>query len=171
MSESRIVYRPRSDTTPQAETTALTDAYQFVLASAMKRGRNDGEPETLVRNFPNRFPETEAKIDELRNWQDGWDGYDAPKPDPTSIRRARSWAEELYKDLSAGLWIKPHISADDGGEVSFEWWRGRKKLTVYISPKAVEYIKVEKTGSSPKMEDGFIETPKKRRELWNWLIS
>ncbi len=135
------------------------------------KGPNNEVPETLVTNFPNRFPETERKIADLMTWPEGWDGYDAPKPNPASVRRARSWAEELYRDLSAGLWIEPHVSADDGGEVSFEWWKGRKKLTVYISPKAVEYIKVEKVDSSVKMEDGLIEAPKKRRELWNWLTS
>jgi len=135
------------------------------------KGPHNDTPEALVTNFPNRFPETESKIFELETWPEGWDGYDAPRPDPTSIRRARSWAEDLYRDLSAGLWIKPHISADDCGEVSFEWWKGRKKLSVYVSPRAVEYIRVEKVGSTPKMEDGLIETPKERRKLWNWLIS
>lgn len=129
------------------------------------------EPETLVSNFPNRFPETAREIADLITWPEGWDDYDAPRPSPTSIRRALSWSEELYRDLDARLWIKPHISADDGGEVSFEWWKGRKKLSVYVSPKAIEYVRVEKTGSSPKIEDGPIETTQKRRELWNWLIS
>lgn len=135
------------------------------------RGGSSGKSEALVNNFPNRFPETERKIIELMTWPDGWDDDDVPRPNPTSVRRARSWAEDLYRDLSAGLWIKPHVSADDGGEVSFEWWKGRKKLSVYISPAAVEYIKVEKVDSSVEMEDGLIETLTERRHLWNWLIS
>lgn len=135
------------------------------------RDAKGDEPDALVNNFPNRFPETEKKIFELLTWPEGWDGYDAPKPNPASVRYARLWAEELYRDLSAGLWIKPHISADDDGEVSFEWWKGRKKLTVYVFPGAVEYIKVERIGSSARMEDGLIDTPTKHRELWNWLIS
>ena len=104
-------------------------------------------------------------------WSEGWDGYDAPKPNPASVTHARSWVEELYRDLSAGLWIEPHVSADEDGEVSFEWWRGRKKLTVYVTPTAVEYIKVDKTNSSLEMKDGSIETPRDRRILWNWLLS
>jgi hypothetical protein len=135
------------------------------------KGPDESEPAALLRNFPNRFKVTERKIFELETWPDGWDGYDAPKPDPISIGRARSWAEQLYRDFSAESWINPHISADDGGEVSLEWWKGRKKLTVYISPRAIEYIKVEKTDASPRMEDGLIETPEKRRELWNWLTN
>lgn len=130
-----------------------------------------GEPEALVNNFPNRFPETEKKIFELMTWPEGWDDDEAPRPNPTSVRRARWWAEELYRDLSAGLWINPHISADEGGEVSFEWWKGRRKLSVYVSADAIEYVKVEKVGSSVKMEDGLIKTPQERRHLWYWLIS
>jgi hypothetical protein len=152
---------------PRPRESTPTTKVDYVVTRDLK----GGESEALVSNFPNRFPETERKIAELMTWPEGWDDYDAPRPDPTSVRRARSWAEDLYRDLSAGLWIKPHVSADEGGEVSFEWWKGRKKLTVYISPEAVEYVKVEKVGSSVKMEDGPIETPKERRRLWNWLIS
>jgi hypothetical protein len=135
------------------------------------KDRIDGEPQALIKNFPNRFPGIERKIIDLMTWSEGWDGYDAPKPNPASVRHARSWAEELYRDLSAGLWIEPHVSADEDGDVSFEWWKGRKKLTVYVTPKAVEYIKVDKTNSSLEMEDGSIETPVDRRILWNWLLS
>ncbi len=130
-----------------------------------------GDPETLVTNFPNRFPETARRIVDLMTWPEGWNGYGAPKPNPASVRHARSWAEGLYRDLSAGLWIEPHISADEDGEATFEWWKGRKKLTVYVTSKEVEYITVEKVNSSLEMKDGFIETPEDRRRLWNWLLS
>lgn len=152
---------------PRTKKSTPTTKVDYIVP----RGTYGGEPKALVSNFPNQFPETERKIADLMTWPEGWDGYDAPKPDPTSVRHARSWAEKLYRDLSAELWIKPHVSADEGGEVSFEWWKGRKKLTVYVSPEAVEYVKVEKVGSSVKMEDGPIETSEERRRLWNWLIS
>jgi len=29
-----------------------------------------------------------------------------------------------------------------GGDVVFEWWRGKKKLTVYIGDEIAEYVKV-----------------------------
>jgi hypothetical protein len=135
------------------------------------RGPNSGEPEGLISNFPDRFSETARDIYDLLTWPEGWDDDDAPRPDPTSVRRARSWAEGFYRDLKAGLWIKPHVSADDGGEVTFEWWKGRKKLSVYVSPTAVEYVKVEKLDSSVRVEDGLIDPPKKRLALWHWLTS
>lgn len=152
---------------PKPKKSTPTTKVDYVVTRDAKRD----EPDALVNNFPNRFPETEKKIVELSTWPDGWDDDEAPRPDPISVRRARSWAEELYRDLSAGLWIDPHISADEGGEVSFEWWKGRRKLSVYISADAIEYVKVEKADSSVKMEDGFIESLQERRHLWNWLIS
>lgn len=128
--------------------------------------RNDGEPGALVKNFPNRFPETEHKIADLMTWPETWD---ASKPNPVSVRRALSWAEELYRDLSAGLWIEPHISADEDGDVVFEWRRNNKKLVVYVSPQAVEYLKIEGSAVDSDIADGTIETPKESRMLWRWL--
>lgn len=150
---------------PRAKTPTTNVDY------VVTRDPNSGEPEGLISNFPDRFSQTAREISDLLTWPEGWDDDDAPRPNPTSIRRARLWAEELYRDLRAGLWIKPHVSADEGGEVTFEWWKGRKKLTVYVSPTAVEFIKVEKLDTSVRMEDGLIDPPKKRLVLWNWLTS
>jgi hypothetical protein len=84
---------------------------------------------------------------------------------------ACSWIRELYRDVRHVLWIKPLITSDEQGDVVLEWWRGRKKLTIYISPETVEYITVERLDTGSEMNDGIIETPKKHRELWNWLRS
>lgn len=134
-------------------------------------GSNDDARETLVTNFPNRFPETERKIADLMTWPEGWDGYDAPKPNPVSVRRARSWAEELYRDLSAELWIEPHISADEDGDVVFEWRRNSRKLVAYVSPQAVEYLKIEGPAVTSDIADGTIESPSDYRTLWRWLTA
>ncbi len=152
---------------PRPREKTPTTRVDYVVTRDLK----ESESSALVSNFPNRFPETAREIAALITWPEDWDDDDDPRPNPTSIRRALYWAEDLYRDLSAGLWIKPHVSTDDGGEVSFEWWKGRKKLSVFVSPAAVEYIIVEKLDSSVRMEDGLIETPKERLRLWNWLTS
>ena len=70
------------------------------------------------------------------------------------------------------MWIKPRISSDEYGDVTFEWWKNQKKLTVYVSSDTVEYVKVEKVDSSSlEMDDGSIETSKDGSALWHWLIS
>lgn len=124
----------------------------------------------IHKNFCTPISETERDISKLRTWQEGWDGYDAPEPKRKSIDAALGWIGELYRDVRDVLWIKPLVTADEEGDVVFEWWRGRKKLTVYISPEAVDYIKVERRDTGTEMHDGIIETPRKHRELWNWLF-
>lgn len=149
---------------PKTSTNTTVDYY-------IPRGSVDSPSTTLIQNFPNRFPETEREIHDLLRRSEGWDGYEAPQPNPASIAHARSWAEQLYRDVRAELWLKPHVSSDEGGDVSFEWWKGQRKLTVYVSPREVEYIKVEKVGSSLEMKDGSIGTDKGCSALWHWLIS
>lgn len=135
------------------------------------------EPESLHkravhRNFDTPFSETERNVCKLLARQEGWNGPDSPKPDPASITEAYSWILDLYRDVRAELWIKPRVSSDEYGDISFEWWKDQKKLTVYVSPESVEYVKVEKVDSSSlEMDDGSIETPRERSALWNWLIS
>lgn len=126
---------------------------------------------SIYRNFDTPLSETERDVCDLLWWPEGWDGYDAPKPNAASIRHAHPWVRDLYRDVRAELWIKPHVSADEEGNVAFEWWKGQKKLTVYVSPGAVEYVKVERANSSLEMKDGSIEAPGDRLTLWNWLRS
>jgi hypothetical protein len=145
--------------------------YDVHRSDDVRQSSDEDEPKSLYKNFPDRFSETERDIDDLLTWREGWDGHDAPKPNPASITHARSWAERLHRHVSAKLWIKPHVSADEDGDISFEWWKGRKKLTFYISPGEAEYVMVEKVDSSLKIEDGSIDTSKKLGTLWNWLIS
>lgn len=125
----------------------------------------------LYRNFDTPFAATVREICELRWWPEGWNGYDAAKPNPDSIEHAYSWITQLYRDLSAELWIKPHVIADADGDVVFEWWKGQKKLTIYVSPQTVEYVTVEGPDIASDMDDGVIETSRDSRMLWLWLTS
>jgi hypothetical protein len=142
-----------------------------VVDYVLHRGSGSDEPKPLYKNFRDLLPETLDNIRNLLTWPERWDGYDAPKPNPASVEHARSWAEDLYRDVRAELWIKPHVTADEEGDVVFEWWKGRKKLTVYISPETTEYIKVNRLDTGPDMQDGSVQTPQERRVLWNWLLS
>lgn len=154
---------------PTTRATATNVSYDVDRVSGI-------EPQHVLKkrihkNFRTPLTEVEQDIFNLLTQQEGWDGYDTPTPDDASIKRACLWVRELYRDVRAVLWIKPRVSADEDGAVVFEWWKGRKKLSVYVSPMISEYVKVEKVGSSVEMEEGFIGTPKDRRMLWRWLIS
>lgn len=154
---------------PAAEARPVTASYDVDRAS-------DVEPQYVLKrriheNFRRALSETEEDVLSLLTWQEGWDGYDAPKPKQASVDAAYAWIRTLYRDVRDVLWINPLVTADEDGDVVFEWWRGRRKLTVYISPKTAEYVKVERRDTGTEMVDGIIGTPTKRCELWNWLLS
>jgi hypothetical protein len=82
------------------------------------------------------FWKTWTDLDALLSWQEGWNGYDAATPRHEAIGHAVGWIEELYEDtLTTGeRWMAPNVV--------FEWWEAQRKLTVYIHPETVEYVKV-----------------------------
>jgi hypothetical protein len=156
-------------THPALQATPTTVSYD--VSGVSEAEPKPSQDRSIHRNFGTPFSATERNIHVLRTWSDGWDGYEAPSPNRDSIEHALWWAKELYRDVRDVLWIEPLITADEEGDVVFEWWRGHKKLTVYISPDTAEYVKVERQETDTKMEDGSIETARKRREMWNWLRS
>jgi hypothetical protein len=152
-----------------AEARTSTVSYDVERAS-------DIEPQYVLKrriheNIRTLLSGTEKDVLSLLRWEEGWDGYDAPKPKRASIDAAYAWIRTLHRDVRNELWIEPLVTADEEGDVVFEWWRGRKKLTVYISPKTAEYVKVERRDTGTEMVDGTIGTPRERHELWNWLLS
>ena len=52
---------------------------------------------------------------------------------------------------------------------SLEWWEDQKKLTIYVHPETVEYIKVWGPDIFSDMEDGEVEGAEDYRALWRWL--
>ena len=109
---------------PPKEYTPTTVDY------VLHRGSGSDEPKPLYKNFRDLLPETLHNIRNLLTWPESWDGYDAPKPNPASVEHARSWAEDLYRDVRAELWIKPLVTGDEEGDGVFEWWRGVRELDV-----------------------------------------
>jgi hypothetical protein len=81
-----------------------------------------------------------------------------------------AWLADLY-DLAqlAGTWSAPHVSLSEAGEVTFEWWHGERKLTLYFGADHVEAIKVWGTHIDDEMqhlEDMSVDT---FPALWAWL--
>jgi hypothetical protein len=154
---------------PTTESTITSASYR--VAQTFGDISEHGAEKRVLKNFRTPLSNTEEDLANLLSWGEGWDGYEAPQPRRVSINAACEWARELYRDVSHVLWIKPLITADEEGDVVFEWWRGSKKLTVYVSPNTVEYVRVERRGTNAEVTDGDIETPLERRKLWNWLLS
>ena len=86
--------------------------------------------------------------------------------------RLKFWISEVKFLISeVGLpWIEPLINYVDQ-EVTLEWWNANKKLTIYFSDAAIDYIRVWGPNIKNEMEDGEIMNPFSFVALWQWLIS
>jgi hypothetical protein len=106
----------------------------------------------------------------LRTLSANWDGCGSAKPDPAAIASAGGLVRDFYLfAISSGYdWKQPLVSANEYGEVCFEWWSGEHKLTVYMSANAVSYVKVWGTDMDDEMADGQI-VGAGFVGLWRWL--
>lgn len=153
------------------EDTPIVELRSGYRVYASKRPVHSPYTETATKRTSHESIKAERDVVDLLKRREGWDGYDAPKPKPESVAAAYEWVRGLYRDVRGVLWEEPLVTADEEGDVVFEWWRGRKKLTVYVSLETAEYVKVERRDIGTEMHDGAIETDRGRRELWNWLLS
>lgn len=115
---------------------------------------------------------TISAISKLGTRFENWDGRGSAKPDAEAIQHAMALAEQMCNCVSAmgvgKYWVMPHVSASEDGEVTFEWWRGTHKLTIYIGPKRAEYIKVWGLNVETEMSDGEL-VGSQFQGLWLWL--
>lgn len=130
------------------------------------------EPKARLTISRASLSKTLNEIKDLLEWTDGWNGYDAAAPNPDAIKHALYWIREMHDDglTVAKDWLDPHVIADAHGNVVFEWWRGQNKLTIYVSPETVEYVKVWGPNIFSDMEDGYLENSEDRQALWHWLM-
>ena len=136
--------------------------------------RTAGGPEVIHQNFRTPLRDTQGTRNKLRDmlsWQENWNGYDASRPNPSSIQRASRWISKMRMDASATgkPWREPHVVPDENGDIAFEWWNDGRNLTVYVSPNVIDYLKVWGSDIDSEMEDGLIATPKDDQALWHWL--
>ncbi len=128
---------------------------------------------SALRYLPADLESTFADIDTLQKLDVGWNGYDVAAPKIEAIHDATDWIGQMYEDvMRAGLaWRKPHVAADEHGDVTFEWWNGDKGLTIYVSADGgVSYLRDWGLDVVEDMEDGPVSTSEERRELWAWFV-
>jgi hypothetical protein len=148
-----------------------TEATLTTVSYVVHPGLGGGERRSMHKNFHTPLRKTITQTIDLLTWPEGWNGHDAAAPDRASVEHALAWIRNIYEDtLTAnGAWIPPHVIADAHGNVVFEWWEGYKKLTVYVSPDTVEYVKVWGPDMFSDMEDGELARAEDHRTLWRWL--
>jgi hypothetical protein len=100
-----------------------------------------------------------------------WDGYGSVAPDPESVARAATIVEALvHQAAEVGEWFDPLVGSDEFGHLSLEWWKGEKKLTLFVCLEATEYLSswghdTEDNMSSGSLGEGqFVG-------LWRWLVT
>lgn len=116
------------------------------------------------------FPE-EARLDELAELTFDWDLHGSEAPSDQTIGFARLVLRVLRNAVIADgdMWVSPHMTASEDGEIVFEWWVGVRKLTVYCGERNVQYIRVWGADIDSEMDEGLIGSPSDFRRLWNWL--
>ena len=114
---------------------------------------------------------TQLKIRQLVNLKDDWDGFDSPPPSAVAITNADRHAALLMTPLlTLKEFFAPHISASSDAEVTFEWWKDHRKLTLYFADNSIEYLKSWGTDLDNEMEhDNFRGEDFQR--LFFWLIN
>lgn len=107
------------------------------------------------------------QIDALHDLEENWGGCEVAAPDPSAIEQAKRWIASMHRDTKAvGLpWVDPHVSASEDGDVSFEWWQGQKKLTVYVSATTTLLLKVWGLSITNQMAEGVAETIDERQSV------
>lgn len=112
---------------------------------------------------------TQLAISALRDLQDDWDGMGSVAPSAKSIATALGMLPELYLEVGMRTWEPPHVSSSEDGEVTFEWWAGQRKLTLYFGDDQVFFIKVWGTDIDNEMSTGRVDASGQFAEAWEWL--
>lgn len=99
-----------------------------------------------------------------------WDGFGSAAPDSEAVTRAMTVADALVSQAnSTGFaWISPLVGSNEGGDISLEWWKGDRKLTLYIGRDATEFVLSWGEDIESEMEAGELERGK-FQALWKNL--
>lgn len=113
---------------------------------------------------------TTRAIQRLRSLDDNWDGLGSAKPNEAAIANAvRAVPELINAAESAGGWSLPNTTANDVGEVVLEWWAGENKLTLFVRPDGIDFLRAWGEDVMADMEDGELAGGS-FATLWAWLL-
>ena len=101
-----------------------------------------------------------------------WDDYDAPPPTARVISLGTAWICSLHQAAidASKPWLDPLITASEEGEIVFDWWRGEKRLTVYVNEDGAAYSRLWGTPPSSQTDDGEVDNIAEQLRLWRWLV-
>jgi hypothetical protein len=111
------------------------------------------------------------ELAKMSTWQVGWNGYNAPMPEHNAILYAAQCLINFFQGVMHLGWIEPNVTGGPEGEVVFEWWLNKKKLTIYIGEENIEYVQVWGKNIDAKITDGDLESIDDFYPLWMWLMN
>ena len=100
---------------------------------------------------------TILEIRKFEKYETNWDGRGSIKPNFNSIDSAIYFVTKLFSYFAEKniKWNSPHVSADEDGVITFEWWApyinatSNDKLTLYFEQDRIFSL------HSYRNEDGF----------------
>lgn len=88
-----------------------------------------------------------------------------------TIAQSTDWLQKIFDiAINIGGWQPPHMSSTADGEIVCEWWKGERKLTMYLKDNWAEYIKVWGPDMDSEMESGILNRWS-FLSAWLWLNS
>ena len=142
------------------------------------REEQDGSATLIpVRLVPEREqPLTAAGLSEalesLSGLRDNWDGQASLAPNQLMLTEAREALALLHAGALARdvRWETPHLGVNERGQITLEWWHGKRSLTVFIrSEERTDYLKAWGTHIETEMEEGELARLSDFVALSRWL--
>lgn len=111
-----------------------------------------------------------ADIQRVSRREENWDGWGSARPDPAACSRAAAESTEyIHAAFAADLgWQHPLVGSNEYGEISFEWWRGAKRLTIYVGSDEVRYVCSWGADINQHM-DADLLAPNGFSQKWRWF--
>jgi hypothetical protein len=112
----------------------------------------------------------QTAIQQVSQRQDNWDGCGSDRPSEAACSRAVTEASAFVDvAFTADLgWQDPYVGSNESGEVSLEWWRGEKRLTIYVGSEDMHYVCSWGPDINNTMDAGLL-TPEGFLQKWRWF--
>lgn len=103
---------------------------------------------------------------------ENWDRAGSFAPRAGSVANALARLPEICgMAINGGPWMQPHISASESGDITFEWWHGLRKLTMYFGDEDVEAIRVWGADIDKEMQQLHLNSMADLAPSWAWLYA
>ena len=173
-------YNPQLEPTPTSHKSTRTPDWNPSASDSLGESRKKSRilKKAIISQFyqtcaPIELANVAKNIEDLSELGDNWNGSSISSPKPKSLEYALSWVQFAYASVleSGSVWLSPHITADEEGDVVFEWWNGPKKLIIYVSPTDISFVRVWGANITDEMAEGMIQTKDEFLQIWIWVIA